>query len=291
MWTGYETGNAPPSNKRYWDGYLITNGARQVHKDKYGPEVVNAFLVDFIKRNKDRPFMVYYPMMEPHGPQVPTPENKDSPPKGKDKLYAGMVTHVDNMVGRIADTIDRLELREKTLIIFTCDNGSSVSGTMNGKAYPKGKGRVVNWGAHVPFVVRAPFLTGEKVGRTSEDLIDFSDVFPTLVELAGGKMPADVQFDGRSIAGLIDQSAAEADKRTWIFSQRGDGRMIRDKQYLLDNTGDFYDLKDDPLQKKNLAKSENPAHAAARARLSKVLNGMPENSGPPFAKYGKREKK
>ena len=287
MWTGYETGNAPPSDERYWDAYLMTNGKREIHQGQYGPTVINDFVIDFIKRHKSQPFLVYYPMLEPHGPHVPTPLNRDdaeSGEKGKDKAwaYAGQVTHVDHLVGTVMETLDELGIAQKTMLVFTCDNGSAASGRLSGQAYPKGKGKVANWGANVPFIVRAPFLTGTNVGRASDDLIDFTDVYPTLVELAGAKMPGRSALDGRSFLGLIDGTARAQDKRTWIYSQLGNGRMVRDQRFLLDDRGDLYDLEADPLQEESLAESADPEVSAARERLGKVLAGTPPDAGPPF---------
>ena len=165
MWTGYETGNAPPSNERYWNPYLITNGKRKVHKGEFGPSVINDFLVDFIERHRDKPFLVYYPMLMPHGPQVSTPLNKQAPPKSKSELYAGMVTHIDKLVGRITETVDRLKLTDNTMILFTCDNGSSMPGRIGGKPYAKGKGRIANRGAHVPMAIVLDPCPGEVVIR------------------------------------------------------------------------------------------------------------------------------
>src|SRR6185312_6853291 len=62
LWTGVESGN-PASEKRYWDPYLEQNGERRPHPGEFGPDVTQAFVLDFIKRNKDRPFFLYYPMI------------------------------------------------------------------------------------------------------------------------------------------------------------------------------------------------------------------------------------
>lgn len=289
IWTGYETGNAPPSDERYWDPYLITNGARATHRGEFGPKVINDFLVDFIQRHRDRPFAVYYPLLLPHGPFIPTPDNTNDPPATKKARYAGMVSYVDELVGRIVATVDRLGLAENTFLVFTCDNGSPIGGRRDGKPYPNGKGKVSDVGAHVSFVVRAPFLTGGKVGEIRDDLIDFSDVYPTLVELAGAEMPSGAKFDGRSIVGLVDGSAKPTAKRAWIYSQRGIGRMVRDHRYLLDARGRFFDLRNDPLQKKDLASSDEVAIRSARDRLASVLRSFPADAGPPFTGY--REKR
>jgi arylsulfatase A-like enzyme len=286
VWTGYETGNAPPSDERYWNAYLMTNGERRIHKDQYGPTVINDFLVHFIERHKDRPFLVYYSMLQAHGPHMPTPFNKDRPPTATEELYGGQVTHLDHLVGRIVATVDRLGLTDKTLIVFTGDNGSPIAGRVNGQPFLPGKGTLTDRGAHVVFVARAPFLTGANVGRVSDDLLEFTDVYPTFLELSGAPRPERQVLNGRSLVALISNSARPSEKRAWIFSGLGPGRMVRDRQYLLDNQGGFYDVKNDPLQRTNLAKSTEAAHTEARARLSAVLEAIPADGPPPFPEYG-----
>jgi arylsulfatase A-like enzyme len=285
VWPGGEAGNKQ-SDERYWNPYLVTNRKRQIHKHRYGPEVIADFLVDFIRRHRDQPFLVYFPMLQPHGPHVPTPLNPDAA-KNRDKrgaLYGGQVTHLDHLVGRIVHTVDELGLTDRTFVLFTSDNGSSVAGMLHGKPYPKGKGKVTNAGANVPFIVRAPFLIGTRAGQSRKDLIDFTDIYPTLLGLAGAKPPAGVSLDGRSFLGLLDGSARDSDKRSWIFSQLKQ-RMIRDQRFLLTSGGQFFDLRADPRQQINLALSTNPEIVAARTRLSKVLNSLPSDAGPPFPGY------
>lgn len=288
VWTGYETGNAPPSDERYWNAYLLTNGRREIHRDQYGSAVIQDFLLDFIRRHRDRPFMVYYPMLEAHSPHVPTPLNVGNPPGSPGDLYAGQVTYVDHLVGQVAATVDELGLAQRTVIVFTCDNGSSTAGRVEGKVWPKGKGQVTNAGAQVPFIVRAPLplLAGRRAGWTCDDLIDFTDVYPTMVELAGGTMPQAMSFDGRSIVGLLDGTARADTKRTWIYSQLGGGRMVRDQRFLLDSRGGFYDLNADPRQQRDLTDRADAELSAARARLAAVLEGMPADAPPPFAEFG-----
>ncbi|MFQ5929228.1 MAG: sulfatase-like hydrolase/transferase [Acidobacteriota bacterium] len=280
VWTGYETGNAPPSDKRYWDGYLMTNGKRRVHH--YGPDRINDFLVDFVHRNRDKPFLVYYPMLLTHGPHLPTPFNKDNPPTDKTGLYGGNVTYMDHLVGKLTKAVDDAGIADRTLIIFTGDNGSSASGSINGLQIPKGKGRTNDWGVHMPFIVRAPWLSrGERV---SDDLLDFTDVLPTLAELAGAPSQG-IQLDGRSFVSSISGVDDGKPQREWIYSQVMERRIIRDKQYKLDYTGAFWDLLNDPLETNDLRSSTDPKVVAARKRLSRVLNSMPQDAPAPFEGY------
>jgi arylsulfatase A-like enzyme len=133
MWPGVEEGN-PPSSRRYWDAYLQTDGTRKVHTDEYGPDVTQRFALEFIRENKARPFLLYYPMISVHGPNEPTPLNRATPPKGEAALYAGSVTYMDRQIGELLDELDRLGIAQNTVVIFTGDNGSSTGGTHAGRA-------------------------------------------------------------------------------------------------------------------------------------------------------------
>ena len=82
--------------------------------------------------------------------------------------------------------------------------------------------------------------------------------------------------------------AKPEEKRKWIYAQHGDGRVVRDKQYLLDNRGGFFDLIADPLQENDLADSSDPTVVAARERLGTIRGRMLSDAGPPFALYRKR---
>jgi len=259
----------------------MTNGKREVHK--HGSETVNEFLIDFIRRNRDRPFLAYYPMMLVHGPFLPTPLNRDKAPEGKTALYAGMVTYMDHLVGKLVDAVDELGIADRTIIMFTGDNGSSASGTLNGKPYPKGKGRTNDWGVHMPFLVRAPmFSKGEEV---SDDLIDFTDMLPTFADLAGAELPAGVKLDGRSFVSSLRGDRSAKGKREWIFAQIEDRRTIRDKHYKLDSSGSFWNISKDLLERKDLRESKEPDVVEARERLGKVLASLPQNAGGPFEGY------
>ncbi|MFB3826852.1 MAG: sulfatase-like hydrolase/transferase [Bryobacteraceae bacterium] len=284
MWTGYEEGN-PPSDARYHDPFLQINGERGIRKGKFGPEVVHEFLTDFVRRNRQRPFLVYYPMIVTHSPYVPTPLNQANPPKDQRGLYAGMVSYVDDTVGRMLRTLDELKLADNTLVIFSGDNGSPLGGVLNGVTCPGGKGRMTDLGSHTPLIARAPWLGNP--GRVVDDLVDFTDILPTMAEAAGAPLPRGVKLDGRSFLPVL---AGKRGGRDWIYSQRGKGRIVRDKRYKANWNGAFFDLKNDPLEKNDLAASADPEVVKARGRLRGVLAAMPPDGPPPFEGYGPRLK-
>jgi arylsulfatase A-like enzyme len=284
MWTGFETGN-PPSAKRFWNAFLEINGDRKTHKGAYGPDVVNEFARGFIRRHKDRPFLLYYPDILTHGPNEPTPLNRAAPPSGQKGLFAGMVTYMDRLFGKLMEELAALGLSDNTFVVFATDNGSPATpGTLNGAECPPGKGRIADLGSHVPFIVRAPWLS--KGGRVCRDLIDFSDLFPTIAELAGVAVPKHLTLDGRSFLGSLTGNAQA--KRTWIYSQRGANRTVRDHRFKLNSDGSFYDLAADPFEKNDLRATRAAEVMAARTRLSGVLNSLPADGPPPFEGYQPR---
>ncbi len=273
VWTGFETGN-PPSANRYWDPYIQINGRRPSFAGKFGPDVFCDFLIEFMRRNRNRPFLAYYPMVLVHGPHVPTPHNKDAlggakkGRKGKE-LYAGMVAYADYLVGRIARALDELGLRENTIIFFTGDNGSpGVPCRAWGREVRGGKGKLTELGICLPLIVNCPGLVPG--GRVTEELADFSCILPTLAELASAPLPRGVRLDGQSLAPLL-LGKPGARGREWIFSQLGDVRVVRDHRFKLYSTGQLYDLQSDPFEERDISQTADAQARAARQRLEQVL--------------------
>lgn len=285
VWMGVEA-ERPDTKKRYWEGRIMTNGQRETVA--YGPDTINRFLIEFIQKERDQPFLVYYPMLLTHGPHTRTPLNQDDPPEGKPALYGGNVTYMDQLVGQLVAAVDEAGLADNTLILFTGDNGSASAGVLDGEPYVKGKGRVADHGAHVPFVVRAPFLTAG--GRVSRDLVDFTDVYPTLVEVAGATLPEELELDGQSLLPSLRGRQNRSNQRSWIFSQRGELRMVRDQQHLLDSQGNFHDLKQDPRQE-NRIQSSSPEVNQRRERLQRILDRFPADTEAPFTEFEARHRK
>ena len=197
------------------NGKLVTE-----RKNKYGPDVSVDFILDFMNNNRDDPLFVYYPMALPHWPMVPTPDSKEwKDPERRDeedlRYFDDMVAYMDKLVGRLVDGLVKLGLREDTLILFYSDNGThlKVSSIMNGKEIQGGKATPKQSGIRVPLIASWPGKI--KPGRTTSDLVDASDFFPTLADLAQVKIPNQRQIDGISFAPtLYDQPGK---KREWCF--------------------------------------------------------------------------
>src|SRR5690606_9741455 len=160
---------------------------------------------DVIERNADRPFFLYYPMILPHEPFQPTPDSKEWDPKAhlarndsKVAHFADMVAYVDKMVGKIIAKLDELQLRENTLFIFLCDNGTggAVRSMMGDVEIAGGKGQTNERGMRVPLIVSWPTVAAR--GAVCDDLIASTDILPTICEAARVQIPPEMPIDGQS---------------------------------------------------------------------------------------------
>ena len=224
MWTGYEKGN-PPSDRRYWDAYIHQQSGSQTYEGEFGPDIYCNFLVDFIEQHHNRPMLLYYPMCLTHGPLTTTP---DEPQASRKSQHAAMVRYMDRLVGRVLDALDAHDLADNTLVIFTTDNGTAggLRGTIGGVRPSGGKATYFEGGCCMPFIVRWPNQV--PAGSESTALIDFSDIAPTLFEVAGHQVDEPYEMDGRSFANVLTGDA-ESTRREWILAM-GRGPAMQDDQ-------------------------------------------------------------
>jgi arylsulfatase A len=191
-------GGGGEGGDRYWGTDFVKDG-RPVKgiKGRYGPDLLHEFVVDFIRRHRDGPFFIYYPMTLIHGSFAPTPDTR---PGAKDRptLYRDTISYMDKLVGKLADELDRLKLREKTLVVFVGDNGSVDPGTIHGRTVDGVKHELKEGGSRVPLIANWPGTV--PAGKVVADLIDFTDFYVTFAELAGAKLPEGHKLDGQSFA-------------------------------------------------------------------------------------------
>ncbi len=265
--------------RRYWHPAIVQNGKeRQDVDDRYGPDVFCEFLIDFMTKNKDRPFLAYYPMTLTHSPFLPTPDTKDEPgaARGKDRRqqnFAAMVAYTDKTVGRLVAALDRLGLREQTLIIFTGDNGTprQIRSKLGDRTIPGGKGKLTESGTRVPFI--ASWKGTTPAGKVCDDLVDFSDVMPTLIEVAGATGPKGVTLDGRSFAPQL--RGRPGNPRDWVYTELRGKRFVRSKDWRLRGDGTLIDLRGERYGTKTSyepGEDASPEAKAARKRLQAVLD-------------------
>lgn len=256
-------------DKRYVNPVLEINGkVYEKNEGKYSTDMVVDYINDFIKRKKDQPFLVYYPMILTHCPFDPTPHSKDWDPldmgsktyKGNAKYFGDMVSYLDFSVGRIVKQLDRLGLRENTIILFTGDNGTDtpVVSMMDNLSVVGGKGKTADNGTHVPLIINWKGVV--KPNERSEALVDFSDFFPTICEAAGIPMDLSLNLDGVSFYSSL--LGKEGPKRKWIHTwyNRDGGsnpmsatsEWVRNENYKLYVGNKFYNIKKDPAEKNRI---------------------------------------
>lgn len=270
---------------RYYQPHYRRNGeviADQI-KDRYGPEVLCDFLIDFIKENRGGPFLVYYAAVLPHYPWVPTPDSEDQtmsapelgPPdyKGEPKFYPDMIAYLDKNVGRLLATLDELEIAEDTIVIFTGDNGtdSGIRSRWNDQWVQGGKNTLTDRGTRVPLVIRWPGKA--EAGSTDDGLVEFADFLPTLCELANAPFP-DERIDGASFASRIlgakngygnDHAAAE---KPWVHVQRANDRYLRSDRWIVTNRGVFRRVQPYPIDPVEVAPAD--LEEAERSQLERL---------------------
>ena len=231
-------------DRRFVNPQLEFNG---VEKDftngEYGPQVCTDFICDFIDKNKKKPFLVYYPMILTHCPFDPTPDSTDWDPKrlgsttykgdrnDPQRHFRDMVAYADKAVGQIVSQLEKSGVRDNTLIIFTGDNGTDtpIVTPWNGKKVVGGKGTMSDTGTRVPLIVNWPAGI-RKAGRVVDDLVEFTDVFPTICEVTTAKLPKNHPGDGASIVPVL-RNQADARRKDWIYIWYRKQVMIRNKQY------------------------------------------------------------
>lgn len=249
------------SHNRYSNPNLYQNGKQLTGlEDAYGPDVVSDYAVGFMKRNKDKPFLLYYPMILTHNPFVPTPDSeewqdKNLRQKGDKRFFKDMVEYTDKIVLKLMDAIKELGLDDNTIFIFTGDNGTNtvITTPTVGGPFIGGKGSMPDAGTHVPMVVYNPSKI--RKGFDYNELFEFNDFLPTFAEAAGVPIPE--AADGKSIYPLLSNKRQAPRETVFIHydplkSVRNDppfGRFVRNKEYKLYNDNRFYRLSQDTEEK------------------------------------------
>ncbi len=252
----------------YWQDTYLKNGQQmRAEKDAYQPDIMHAFALDFIRRHKDGPFFLYYASHLVHRPIQRTPDSK---PGGN--VYEEDTNYLDKQVGEIVAEIDKLGLREKTLIVYSGDNGTKgEAAPIGGRIVHGEKGSLFEGGSRVPLIANWKGVT--PAGKVLDDLVDFSDFFSTFAAVGGAKLPEGVTIDGRSFAPQL--RGEKGTPRDWVFVQLGSGWYAREQGWKLTESGALFDMADAPFVEKPVpADAPSEAATAARQRLQAVLTKL-----------------
>ena len=297
---------------RYWYSSMVQNGKYvEVAQSDFGPDQRCKFLMEFMERKAkaNEPFVAYWPTVIPHGPYSTTPDagavmdielkkpdTSDMTKEQKTRVLAeynrkqkerfvNLIQYLDKLIGKLIGKAETLGIYENTYFIFCADNGTAVTA----------KDRGVERGVHVPYVVKGP---GVKRRGMTDELTDFSDIAPTLLDIASIPHPTDVPFDGKSqlpfLTGKTDSH------REWIYAYTGPVQVLRTKDYLLEARspfygkphGRFYLTGEGRFGRGYKRVDSHPAHARQREQFEAFMRHLPSHLevDHPFwtSKFGKR---
>ncbi|MCC9658283.1 sulfatase-like hydrolase/transferase [Rhodopirellula halodulae] len=287
------------ANPTMLEGRAGQGGELKTYDGAFGEDIWVDKTIDFLKQDRDEPAFVYYPMALPHWPFVPTPINDEwdptQPVTEKLEYFPDMVQYMDMAVGRLLDGLRENQLRENTIVIFYSDNGTHldvVSQMDDGRAVQGGKGLTKQTGIHVPLIVSWPVHI--KAG-VSDSLIDASDFFPTLVELAGGKVTrgkimGDPTMDGVSFAPeLFGQTGEKKESLFFWYDPRPgeDKSQFAREVFALNRTHKVFrdgrafrltkrPLEEIPIDPDNTTDQDKLAIEALQKRIADTMTGVAE---------------
>ena len=282
----------PTASGWYWQRTHLKNGEEiTVPEGTYAGDVVHEFAVDFIRRNKEKPFFFYYSMHHVHGPILKTP---DTAKDGDPALYEDNIRYMDKQVGAVVAELEKLGLREKTLVIFSGDNGTALNfpSTIGGRMINGKKGSLLEGGSRVPFIASWPGVTPK--GAVSKDMVSFADPLATFVELAGAKLPEGMKFDSRSFAPQL--RGEKGTPREWAYVQLNAKWFVREPGFKMNEAAELFEMSDAPFVEKLIPAAEDTdASKAARQRLTTILAELNPAAGKrddaPGAKPGAQRRK
>jgi len=291
--------NCQRNAHRYYPAYLWHNDQKVPLDGKtYSHTLIAERALEFIRRNRDRPFFCYMPVTIPHA-AMQAPEKYVAPFRKKFAqfenvigryagtetrnpvaAFAGMMTVLDETVGRVLALLAELGLDERTIVLFSSDNGPHVEGGHRSDFFDSNgplrghKRDLTEGGIRVPMLARWPGRI--QPGTTTDYISAFWDILPTFCELAGAPVPKDI--DGISmVPTLLGRPGDQRrhDYLYWEFYEMGGKRAVRKGRWKAIQRGLqkpkpgpilLYDLEADLGESRNVA-ADHPDVAAEMERI------------------------
>ena len=250
-------------NNAYFDGGYFHN-EKIVKANGFCTDVFFEQGNKFIRRcvSQKKPFLAYISTNAPHGPFHCPQKYLDMYEDQSDKIasFFGMITNIDDNLGKTRSLLRELEVHRDTIFIFTTDNGTASGREIFNAGMRGGKGSEYEGGHRVPFFLHWP-NGGMDQKNIVKTLCHAVDVAPTLLELTGSSKPVGYEFDGRSIASLLKSGSKTEWEERFLVT---DSQRVRDpikwrkscvmsQRWRLVNGNELYDIEKDPGQKRNLA--------------------------------------
>ncbi len=280
-------GNTPDAwGNDYFDDTYFVNGTPRKFEG-YCTDVFFREGIKFIETHKDEPFFCYIAPNAPHGPlnveNRYTDLYRDGAPDEPRARFYGMVTNIDENIGRLRTRLSELGLAENTIVLFMTDNGSCGGVTVDADGFVREgpynfnagmrgkKGWEYEGGHRVPFILHCPGLPagGRKIG----ELTSYVDFMPTILDLCGVAVPAERTFHGVSLKPLINgDRQPELFERFLVADTQRLARPVKWRRssvmqgrWRLVNGCELYDLDTDPGQRNNMVDRHPERVSAFRA--------------------------
>ena len=275
---------------RFANPNIVQNGEKlKMGIDDYGPDIFTDFIVDFINKNKDDPFFIYYPMALVHDPFLPTPDSNDwtdldKRNNGNKPIYfSDMLTYMDKIVGRISNTLDKNKL-DNTILIFIGDNGTDtkVITLNNGEEIRGAKGSTIKYASNVPMIIN--WKSKIKQGFNSKAMIDLTDFYATFEDLLN---LGNSSSYGKSLLPIFKkEDYKERDvlityyDPIWGSTNMGRGVYAQNKDFKLYKNGNFFNFSNDlyenkPLDIDNLTQGQSQVYFLLKKSLD-TIPSLPE---------------
>jgi arylsulfatase A-like enzyme len=219
-------------------------------------------LTNFAGRYRDEQFAAY----------VQFSMNRQS----MDGDYRAAVRALDQTIGGIVSNLEDLRLHGRTVVILTSATGSPTAATTRawGGRVGGGQGSMRDVGINVPMIIRGSYYV--RSGQVIERGVDFSDVFPSVLEMAGVVRPRGRKLDGHSFAGYL-RGGGVVNPRSWIFAQYGYDRVLRQGPYKVYRNGRMFDMSNDLLEGQNIGASGVSEIIGVGEGLMRVMKGLPKD--------------
>lgn len=274
------------ANPTMLQGKRGQDGDVKTYDGQYGEDIWVKQILSFFDRNKDRPRFVYYPMALPHWPFVATPNSSDwdpSKPQEEHLRYASdMIEYMDTAVGNLMKGLRQRNLADETIVIFYSDNGTHLKVTSkmrDGRDIPGGKAMTTQTAIHVPLIVHCPKRFQPRVAT---GIVDASDFYPTLAELAGEGFSNDGETrDGFSFLPQVSGDVKSTRDTAFVWYDPRPGwdkdKFTRhvfalNKSHKLFRDGRLFRLSDVPLEETLVEANEmSTADKAAKQELSSFI--------------------
>jgi arylsulfatase A len=259
---------------------------------------LTAKAIQFIEDNRDRPFFLYLPHNNPHIPYAAQEGRMKANASAFEPAYAAVIETLDDAVGRVLAKLDELKLTEKTLVVFTSDNGGlhvpegPHDRVTHNTPCRAGKGYLYEGGIRVPQIVRWPGRV--PAGKEIDTPVVTTDWLPTLLEFVGEKPPSGL--DGVSLSPLLaGKGRLEERALFWHlphYTNQGGrpsgaarlGRWKLVEQYE-DDSAELFDLVNDPGETKDLSAAESKRATELRGRLAAWLKQTEAQRNEPNPKF------